>query len=351
MLKSTKLKLRPKMISFFAALFLCSVTYGQQQSLWEEYKSCFVSQDGRVMDYYNGQISHSEGQSYGMFLAVANNDKATFDKLWQWTKNNLGVRGDHLFAWRWAKRPDGKWKVTDYNNATDGDILIAYALLKAKEKWLGGDYKNEGLKIIKSLRENLGVNWKDITFLLPGYYGYIKEDGFVLNPSYIIFPAYRSFAEVDERPFWDKVYKDGLFLIAKTRLSSLQVPPDWVIVKEAGISIFFEKGHYFGLEAVRTLLYLSWEDELLFPEGVRKILDIYQKLGYIPLWVDVANDSISLKPAPAGIYAIYARAAKKLGEDTLSNRLFKEAREKLSCEKNDYYSYSLYLLANTEIGK
>lgn len=351
MQKNVRLRLRLKIFSLFMAMFLCNAAYGQQQSLWDEYKSYFISHDGRVMDYYNNQMSHSEGQSYGMFLAVANNDKATFDKLWQWTKDNLGVRGDNLFAWQWAKRPDGQWKVIDYNNATDGDVLIAYALLKAKEKWAGGNYKNEALKIIRSLRENLAVKWNDLTFLLPGYFGFVKENGFVLNPSYLIYPAYRSFAEVDEKSFWKKVYKDSLILIAKTRYGSLQLAADWIIAKDDSVSILYEKGTHFGLDAVRTLLYLSWEEEMLFPEGLRNMLDIYQKLGHIPSWVDVANDSISLKPASAGIYAIYARAAKKIGEDTLSKRLLKEAGEKLPYEKNDYYSFSLYLLASTEMGK
>ena len=332
-----------KQISFFLTILVCNMAYGLDIAIWEEYKSYFVSEDGRVMDYYNGHTSHSEGQSYAMFLSVKYNDKATFDRLWQWTKDNLGKRGDGLFAWQFGERPNGEWGVIDYNNATDGDVLIAYALLKANDKWGVNNYKSEALKIIKSIRENLAIEWQDLTFILPAYYGFTRGDGFIINPSYQIFPAYRHFAEVDERTFWEKVYKDSLLLIAKTRFGSLQLSADWVILNENGISIFYEKTPHFGYEAIRILLYLSFEEDFLFPDRFAKILDIYKRFGYMPLWIDVANDSISLKPAPAGFYAIYARAAKRIGDKATSDKLFKEAREKL--DANDYYSFSLYLMA------
>lgn len=52
------------------------------------------------------KISTSEGQSYGLFFALAANDRAGFDKLLTWTQNNL-AEGDlkqHLPGWLWGKR-------------------------------------------------------------------------------------------------------------------------------------------------------------------------------------------------------------------------------------------------------
>ena len=120
------------------------------------------------------------------------------------------------------------------------------------------------------------------------------------------------------------------------------------MLDDRGISIFSERGTNYGLDAVRTLLHLAWEKDPKFPEGVGKILDMYKKIGYIPLQIDLNKESFSLKHSPAGCYAIYALAAKKMGEETLSRKLFEEAREKLNMEKNNYYSFSLYLLATTE---
>lgn len=337
--------MRLRATSLLIVLFFYSLIYGEDLGLWEEYKSNFITKDGRVIDYSQNQISHSEGQGYGMQLAVIYNDKATFEKLWYWTKTNLKPRSDNLFAWQWGKRPNGEWNVIDYNNATDGDILIAYALLKADERWHDNNYKDEALKIIRDIRKNLAINWQDHTFLLPSYYGFVKENGFVLNPSYLILPAFRYFAQEDDKPFWEKIYKDSLYLISQTCFGKLCLPSDWIFLDNTRISVFTAKNSIFGSEAIRILLYLSFEKSPQFPKGVEKILDIYKRMGYLPLWIDLEKDSFSLYPSPAGYYAIYALVAKKLGDDALSKKLFKEAGEKLGSEKDGYYSFSLYLLA------
>jgi len=123
------------------------------------------------------------------------------------------------------------------------------------------------------------------------------------------------------------------------------MPADWVMLDGKDVSICYERKPYFGYEAIRVFLYLSWEENPQFPEGLEKMLDIYNKLGFIPLWVDLANDSISLQNSPPGFYAVFARAAERIGEKMLSKKLFKEAGERLMYDKKDYYSFCLYLLA------
>ncbi|WP_239514610.1 glycosyl hydrolase family 8, partial [Klebsiella pneumoniae] len=70
---------------------------------------------------------------YGMLLAVAAGARAAFERIWGWTRANLMVRSAALAAWRWA--PDHRPGVSDMNNATDGDILVAWALTEAAEAW------------------------------------------------------------------------------------------------------------------------------------------------------------------------------------------------------------------------
>src|SRR6201989_3063834 len=89
--------------------------------------------DGRIIDRANGNISHSEGQGYGMLLSVAADDRDSFEAIWNWTQKQLYVRGDNLAAWKWD--PDANPHVSDQNNATDGDLLIAWALMRAGKKW------------------------------------------------------------------------------------------------------------------------------------------------------------------------------------------------------------------------
>ena len=56
---------------------------------WRAYKTRFVTESGRIVDTANSGISHSEGQGYGMLLAVAANDRVAFDTIWGWTRANL----------------------------------------------------------------------------------------------------------------------------------------------------------------------------------------------------------------------------------------------------------------------
>ena len=56
-----------------------------------------------------------------------------FETIFTFTRVELLIRDDGLAAWRWD--PAATPRVTDINNATDGDILIAYALGLAG--WLG----------------------------------------------------------------------------------------------------------------------------------------------------------------------------------------------------------------------
>lgn len=68
---------------------------------WERYKARFMMPDGRIIDTANGNVSHTEGQGFAMLLAVANNDRPAFDKLWQWTDNTLRNKSNGLFYWRY----------------------------------------------------------------------------------------------------------------------------------------------------------------------------------------------------------------------------------------------------------
>jgi len=52
---------------------------------WERFRKSFVETDGRVVDTGQARISHSEGQGFTMLFAVHYDDRATFDRIWQWS--------------------------------------------------------------------------------------------------------------------------------------------------------------------------------------------------------------------------------------------------------------------------
>lgn len=339
--------MRSRAVSLAIALLLTLTAgaHAREADVWERYKAAFLGADGRIIDTGHDKTSHSEGQGYGMLFAAAHNDRRTFDLIWQWTKNNLRVRTDRLFAWQWGKRPTGEWMVIDHNNATDGDLLIALALLRAADRWKEEAYRGEAAGIAADIRRLLAVSVQGRTFLLPGYFGFDRKAGLVLNPSYLIFPAFRALARVDDKAFWLQALQDGLFLIERSAANSLGFPPDWALLAGDQAGPAPGKDPYFGADALRVLLNLADEDADRYPRGVRAVLDQYRRTGSLPLWFDLEKNSASLKPAAAGYYAVYAVAAAKLGERKLAGTLLQEARERLAAEQDAYYSCSLYLLA------
>jgi endoglucanase len=335
-----------KIFLILTVILLGELAYGQVPQEWEAYKKHFISPDGRIIDFQQGQISHSEGQGYGLLMAVMYEDFSAFSQIWKWTQENLRVRKrDSLHAWKWGLRPNGQWSVLDYNNATDGDILIAWSLLKAAQKEKKEDYRNQAREIIRSIRENLVVNRRNKSFLLPGYYGFSLKEGDVLNPSYLVFSGLKEFGQVEEADFWKRVYEDSLEILKRSTFGRLGLPADWVLVNESGVSIYSEKSRFFSYEAIRILLYLSWNGNLKVLPGSKSLLDMYQKLRYVPLNVDLVMNNISLEEGPGGYYALYSRVARDLGDGDLSRSLLQRAAKKLQGEKDDYYSHTLYLLS------
>ena len=60
---------------------------------------------------------------------------------------------------------------------------------------------------------------------------------------------------------------------------------------------------------------------------------------------------ISLEEGPGGYYAVYGRTARDLGEEELGRSLLERAAKKVQAEKDDYYSLTLYLLAQGEVSR
>ncbi len=343
-----------KKLSFFllavAALSLWSRAEAKApQKEWDAYKAQFISADGRNIDRQQGKTSTSEGQGYAMLLAEGFDDYPAFQKIWRWTKNNLQVRkNDRLFAWEWGKRPDGQWAAIDLNNATDGDTLIAYALVLAGRKWRNASYISAGRAIAADIRKHLVIERNGMLLVLPGCYGFSSNDALVMNPSYFIWPAYRIFGEVDNKQFWSRVYRDSMKLLGKARFTVFGLPPDWMTVNRAGAPLPTGKRSVYGYSAIRVLLYLAWEKDKTGLSPFKKFIGLYKCLGFIPREVDLANNTFSMDDAPAGFYAVYARAARQLGEPGLGRILEQKAAQKLKLESGSYYSNSLYLLSLME---
>ena len=226
---------------------------------WYLYKSRFLQADGRVADNVNGGISHSESQGYGMLLAVSVGDRASFERMWQWTKANLYIGEDWLAAWAWD--PQGSPHVADPNNATDGDLLIAWALLRARIAWRDDAYLATARLITKAIREKLLVETHFGVALLPGavgFAGYDQPDSPVVNLSYWIFPAIWDLGLIDPDFPSQELIATGLDLLERAAFGATGLPANWISVTEAGVVPAESFDVHFGYDAIRIPLYLAW---------------------------------------------------------------------------------------------
>jgi endo-1,4-beta-D-glucanase Y len=268
---------------------------------WEIFRQAFVEADGRVVDTGQARISHSDGQGFTMILAVHHDDRATFERTWQWTRKNLQVRDDALLAWKWETQGG----VTDRNNASDADLLVAWALLRAAVKWRQPEYEVAARRIARDIRVKLLKRVAHGLVLLPGLEGFDKPDGLTINLSYWVFPAIREIARADPAPEWDELAKSGISILQYSYFGRWRLPPDWLKLGER-VAPGGTPPERFSYDAVRIPIYLLWSrqdtDALMKP--YREFWGHYAGARELPAWTNLGDDSVDSHGAGAGIRTI-----------------------------------------------
>ena len=224
--------------------------------LWQDYTSRFLDASGRIVDNANGGISHSEGQGYGLLLAFFANSPSDFAQIWSFTKTEMMIRDDGLTAWKWD--PAAQPHVTDINNASDGDLLIAYALAMAGAAWEREDYLASAAALARAILDHVVVESGGRVLLLPAAEGFDsgeRADGPVINPSYWIFEAFPIMAILAPSDRWSRLQQDGIALIGKMQFGPRQLPAEWVsLARQPKPAEGFAAE--FGYNAIRIPLYL-----------------------------------------------------------------------------------------------
>lgn len=232
--------------------------------MWSLYKEQFVKPDGRVIDNVNGSISHSESQGYGMVLAVAANDRKGFDQIWSFTKERFFVRKDGLAAWLFTPSEDGtSGQITDMNNATDGDLLIAWALAEAANAGFGDEYMIHAIDIVKAMEPLFIADKKFGVLMAPGAQGFSAEErgGYpVVNLSYWVFPAFDRLEILLPRPVWGALHRSGQRILPLAVRNKARLPADWTALdlatRRAAAAPGFAKEYSYN--NIRIPLYLAW---------------------------------------------------------------------------------------------
>jgi endo-1,4-beta-D-glucanase Y len=223
---------------------------------WQPWRDRFVGADGRVVDDVN-QISHSEGQGYGQLLAVLAQDRAAFARMWSFTRSQLLVRDDGLAAWRWDTKSTPH--ITDINNASDGDVLIAYSLALAGDLWSSPDFTAAAQDLARAIGHVLIKRFDSRTVLLPAAMGFgpkERPDGPVVNLSYWIFEAFPILSRLAPEADWSALSTTGRELVRTARFGPAKLPSNWISLRDASPAPAQGFDALFGYDAVRVPLYL-----------------------------------------------------------------------------------------------
>jgi endoglucanase len=244
------------------------------KALWEKYKDDYIDKSSfRTVDKQRDNITTSEGQSYTMLRAVWQDDKETFDKSWQWTKDNLW-KENKLFAWLFGEKEDGSYGILDdmggNNAATDGDTDIAMALLFAYARWGDSTYLLEADSIIKAIWKESVVIVNNRPYLTANDIEQFNPNEILLNPSYYAPYAYRMFSLIDTENNWQGVVDTSYEIIVKSSAfpldkdNSVGLPPDWVVLnRDTGAlsspaSMEITTNYSFDAHRVKWRLYLDY---------------------------------------------------------------------------------------------
>lgn len=307
-------------------------------SEWNLYKARFLDPVGRIIDNANGNISHSEGQGYGLLLSYLSDDRGDFDRIWSFTRTEMLVRNDGLAAWKWD--PSTSPHVSDTNNATDGDLLMAYSLSLAGAAWHRPDLTAAATAMASSILSSDVERVGDLMLLKPGSVGFgarDRKDGPVVNPSYWVFEAFSELAVRAPDPVWSRLDEDGRKLIAASmRIGKAGLPPDWVSLK-AKPSVAGDLSTEFGYNALRVPLYLlrsGGTDGALLRTLLQRMADEDGNLQIVDIPSGDRRQALS-DPGYRIIPALLACTleGRKLGDDLKS------------FSPTDYYPSTLHLLA------
>ncbi len=311
-----------------------------EPGLWEEFRHRFVEPSGRVVDPENADISHSEGQGYAMLMAEAAGDRAGFQLVWEWAARVLW-RDDHLFSWRYEPCPfEDRRCVTDHNNATDGEILIAWALLRAHARWGDADHRQAAVKIHTALLRDGLILQDGAWLILPGREGFIEESIVTVNGSYWVFPALEAFERHFHEPRWRQVIESGRRLLEEARFGPYRLHADWTDTGGPAPvpSAKFDAVH--GFDAVRIPLHLAWSEDGIRRSDLRGYRDFWHDHTPPPAWIDLQGKDHAEYSRPTGMEAIARLAAAHADSEPITADALP-----VPGDADGYFSWALTLLS------
>ena len=320
---------------------------GTEWPLWQQFKSNFITSNGRVIDpYQNKNVTTSEGQSYAMFFALVNNDKDTFDKLLTWTEQYLAPKGfaKQLPAWLYGRK-NRRLQILDANSASDSDVWIVYSLLQAEKLWGDTHYRTLAQQLAKGIIKRETYQHKTLGLvLLPGPEGFVEQSTVRLNPSYLPLQILEVLANSNLGNQWKEILLSSFHILMISGKSGIY--PDWITVNSEGLILTRETAGY---EAIRTYLWNATlhEQSHFAPKlnvSLVKAGYYFDKVGFVPekinpeLLTYIGHGNI-------GHTVSILPLAQKLSLSKLSDHLQNKVSQHDFSSNQSYYSHALALFS------
>jgi endoglucanase len=285
--------------------FAQALTRARTQAEWAHFKASFITPEGRVVDHGNGGISHSEGQALALLFAAHFDEPDTFARILRWTRATLSRPDDHLLAW--CHRPGEPARPGDRNNATDGDLVAAWALAEAADRWGQPLHRDLARAMARDVLAKMVVATDHGPVLLPGIAGFRQPDSITVNLSYYVYPAFQALSRLLPSREWAPLAEGGLQLTRLARFGRWGLVPDWISVPRGPGRIGIAADHpaRFSYDAVRVPLYLAWGGHGGEP-AVSAAAQFWHdpSLRRMPAWADLRTNETSPYAADPGIAAV-----------------------------------------------
>lgn len=307
----------------------------------------YVDPHGRVVRHDEGGDTVSEGQAYALLLAAATGDRERFDRVWEWTKENL-QREDGLLSWKWAGG-----QVIDSEPATDADLDAARALVMAGRRFDDPALTEDGNRLASAVLDHETLEIGGELVLLAGPWAARDR---VVNPSYVSPCTYSLLGEATGDDRWRRLAENGNRLV-EAALRDDRLPPDWARLdaqgnlNPTGPPPAPEGRPRYGLDAARLGFRLA---EDCGGPGPALSARLWHRLERVDgqgaaLSYSLEGERLTPDEHPVGLVGA-AAAARAAGDTAASNRLLEQAAS-LAESHPTYYGTAWWALGEVLLGR
>lgn len=283
-------------------------------TMYKRYMTTFSKKNGSDQMYINttdstsSLMSLSESQGYGMVFTALAGKQSDYDKLLLFfQKHQYSDTG--LMAWK-INMSSG---ISEDNNATDGDLWIAYSLFKAYDRWGDKSYLAAGKTLASDI---LKYDYNSKTEMLTtGNWATSGSTAYYVVRTSDILPAF--FTEINkyaDDSRWSEINASSLKIAQQVSAANDSgLFPDVVVYKDGQttlpkVSPLDGSSNYYSYNACRVPLNLAMTSDSNYHKVLLKMLDFFAKQstiysGYQMDGSVLSRDQYTFQTFTAPIYA------------------------------------------------